>query len=71
MRKKPTAAMAQALKKLFSFSTFTPVPETQRKRVFDPTAECVLSNQKKKKKAARSQATTVKVVFIKNYVEVL
>lgn len=67
--KKPTAATAQALKKLFPSSTSTPVSEMHRKRVFDPTAECVFSNEKKKKKAVRSRATTVKFVFIKNYAE--
>ena len=67
--KKPTAATAQALKKLFPSSTSTPVPAVHRKRVIDPTAECVFSNEKKKKKAARSRATSVKFVLINDFVK--
>ena len=64
--KKPTAATAQALKKLFPSSTSTPVP-VQRKRVFDPTADCAFSNEKKKKKAARTRGTMINFVLLHDF----
>lgn len=64
--KKPTAATAQALKKLFPSSASTPAP-VQRKRVFDPTADCVFTSEKKKKKAARCRGTMVNFVLLRDF----
>ena len=64
--KKPTGVTAQALKKLFPSSTSTPVP-VQRKRVFDPTADCVFTSEKKKKKVVRSWGTMVNFALLNNF----
>lgn len=61
--KKPTPAAAKVLKKLFPSSTSTPV----QKRPFDPTADCIVSTVKKKKKAVRSRCTTVRFILLKDF----
>ena len=64
---RPSEAEAKALGKLFPSSASA---GKKRTRPFDPTSECCVAREQKKKKAANSQGrvTNVQVVLLKSFI---
>ena len=62
----PSRLTAETLKKLFPGCSSTSEPSLG-KRKFDPSAECIVSGQKKKKKSSniRGKPRTIPVVLLK------
>ena len=67
--KKPTDGEAKALSKLFPSSSASSTGSKRLRTTFDPTADLVVGEEKRKKKAANVQGrpTSVKVMVLKSF----
>lgn len=52
---KPSGSSAAALPKLFKKKSLDPISKSVRKRPFDPSSDCVVADQRSKKKASNTR----------------